>query len=224
MTRTLNVGVLTVIAATVFLFGCANHEAEKPAEETEATAAPHDSEDTHKAMRSDADVEMGVPDFTLEDQDGNEVSLSDFAGSVVVLEWINWDCPFVVRHYNESTMKTLADQYTDDGVVWLAINSTHYATQDKDREWIDKHDLPYPILHDPSGETGHAYDTKTTPHMYIIGRDGELVYEGAIDDDPRGNKDERVNYVRKALDELLAGEAVSTPETKPYGCTVKYAD
>ncbi|MGC9453400.1 MAG: thioredoxin family protein [Phycisphaerae bacterium] len=216
----LPLAVMALMAFAALPTGCSQNEADttdttraKPAEDARSSAAE----------ATDATAEA-APDFTLQDQDGNEVSLSDYDGHIVVLEWINWDCPFVQRHYEAGTMKTLAEEYADDGVVWLAINSTHYATQAKDREWIEQYDLPYPILHDPDGEVGHAYDAKTTPHMYIIDRDGGLVYEGAIDDDPRGNKDEPVNYVRKALDELLAGEDVSTPGTRPYGCTVKYAD
>lgn len=176
------------------------------------------------AVTPSGDSETEAPAFTLENQDGEEVSLSDHAGKIVVLEWTNWDCPFVQRHYEAGTMKDLAEEYDDDGVVWLAVNSIHYATQEKDKQWIEKYDLPYPILHDPSGEVGKAYGAKTTPHMFIIDRGGELAYQGGIDDDPRGNKEDPTNYVRRALDELVAGKEVSTPEARPYGCSVKYAD
>jgi peroxiredoxin len=149
--------------------------------------------------------------------------LSDFSGKVVVLEWINWDCPFVQRHYEEGTMSNLAGKFKDQDVVWLAINSTHYATSDADKEWIQKYSLPYSILSDSSGEVGKMYDAKTTPHMYVIDKSGTLVFAGGIDDDPRGESEKPTNYVKKALMEVLAGNAVRTAESKPYGCSVKYA-
>jgi peroxiredoxin len=169
-------------------------------------------------------IGSAAPDFTLMDQDKNSVSLSDYSGKVVVLEWINWDCPFVKRHYESGTFAKLADEFKDQGVVWLAVNSTHYATSEKDQAWIGQHSLPYPILSDPSGKVGKMYDAKTTPHMYIIDTNGTLVYAGGIDDDPQGESDNPVNYVEQALKEVVAGNPVSMPESKPYGCSVKYAE
>lgn len=163
-----------------------------------------------------------APAFTLADSAGNEVSLSDFAGKVVVLEWLNPDCPFVQRHYKTGTMKSLATQYGGEGVVWLTINSTNYMDAAANAKFKADNDLPYSILVDQSGEVGHLYGAATTPHMYIIDGSGKLVYIGAIDDDPRGNTDAPKNYVSAALDEVLAGNAVTTAETKPYGCSVKY--
>ena len=175
------------------------------------------------AMDGLAAVGAPAPDFTLEDQNGKEISLSDFEGKVVVLEWINWDCPFVQRHYESGTMSDLAEAYPNEDVVWLAINSTHYATSDKDKEWIEKYDLPYPILSDPSGEVGKAYGAKTTPHMYIIDPSGTLVYNGGIDDDPQGSSNSPTPYVKQALEQVVAGDPVTVAETQPYGCSVKYA-
>lgn len=176
------------------------------------------------ALPAGAAVAVGeaAPDFTLADQDGNSVSLSDFEGKVVVLEWLNPDCPFVQRHYKAGTMKSLAETYGGKGVVWLTINSTNYMDAAANAKFKADHGLPYPILVDQSGEVGHLYDAKTTPHMYIIDGAGKLVYVGAIDDDPRGSSDTPANHVTAALDEVLAGKAVSTPETTPYGCSVKY--
>lgn len=159
--------------------------------------------------------------FTLTDPSGNEVNLSDFDGKIRVLEWVNPECPFVKRHYKAETMKKLATQYEED-VVWLTINSTHFMDEEDNAEFIKKHDLPYVVLADANGEVGHQYDAKTTPHMFVIGADGTLLYQGAIDDDPRGKKDEPLNYVAQALDETIAGQAVSVASTKPYGCSVKY--
>ena len=171
------------------------------------------------------DVRVGdmAPDFTLSDTAGNEVSLSNFEGKIVVLEWLNPDCPFVKRHYKAGTMKNLASQYGSEGVVWLTINSTHYMDAAANAKFKADHELPYTILVDQSGDVGHLYGAKTTPHMYIVNGDAMLVYIGAIDDDPRGSKGEpAVNYVAAALDEVGAGKAVTTAETKPYGCSVKY--
>lgn len=176
------------------------------------------------AMAGDgASIGHAAPNFTLADSAGNKVSLSDFEGKIVVLEWLNPDCPFVQRHYKAGTMKSLATKYDGEDVVWLTINSTNYMDAAANAKFKAEYDLPYTILVDQSGEVGHLYGAKTTPHMYIIDGTGRLVYIGAIDDDPRGNKDEpAVNYVAVALDETLDGKTVTTAETKPYGCSVKY--
>jgi peroxiredoxin len=176
------------------------------------------------AVPAAAAVAVGeaAPGFTLMDTAGNEVSLSDFEGKVVVLEWLNPDCPFVVRHYKAGTMKSLAETYGPKGVVWLTINSTNYMDAEANAKFKAANQLPYRILVDQDGAVGHLYDAKTTPHMYIIDGDGKLVYMGAIDDDPRGGSDKPANYVAAALDEVLAGKAVTTAETTPYGCSVKY--
>jgi peroxiredoxin len=176
------------------------------------------------AAAAGAGVGDPAPGFTLSDHAGNEVSLSDFEGKIVVLEWLNPDCPFVVRHYKEGTMKGLEAAYDDKGVVWLTVNSTNYMDAEANAVFAKKEGMDWKILVDQDGTVGHAYGAQTTPHMYIIDAKGRIVYAGAIDDDPRGDKaaSERTNYVAKALDEVLAGTAVSTPETKPYGCSVKY--
>ena len=167
-----------------------------------------------------------APDFTLKDINGNEVKLSQFAGKVVVLEWVNYDCPFVKAHYNDTvhTMKDLSKKYADQGVVWLTINSTHYATPESIKEWGNEQNIQnQTLLVDTDGTVGHKYHAKTTPHMFVIDKDGNIVYQGAIDNAPLGHKTEPyVNYVDQALSEVLAGKAVSIPETKSYGCSVKY--
>jgi len=170
------------------------------------------------------DVGDKAPSFTLKDSAGNAVSLSDYKGKVVVLEWVNPDCPFVKRHYQEGSMKNLTSAYSESGMVWLTINSTNYMDQAANAAFAKKEGIGWPILVDQDGTVGHAYGAATTPHMFIIDTSGKVAYEGAIDDDPRGNKEAsaRTNYVAKALDQVLDGKAVSTPETKPYGCSVKY--
>jgi peroxiredoxin len=166
-----------------------------------------------------------APQFTLQDQNGKPVSLSDYAGKVVVLEWTNPGCPFVQRHYKAKTMTTLASQYKPQDVVWLAINSTHDVTNADNLSWASEQGIQYPILNDASGATGHAYGARSTPDMFVIDKTGKIVYSGAIDNDPRGDKgSDKVNYVAKALDEVLASKPVSTPQTKSYGCSVHYAN
>lgn len=168
-----------------------------------------------------AKVGEAAPTFTLTNHHGEDVSLSDFAGKVVVLEWTNPDCPFVQRHYKEGTMVNLAKEFADEDVVWLAVNSTNYFDTAKNDEWAHSQKLPYAVLNDAGGTVGHMYGAKTTPHMFVIAADGTLAYEGAIDDGPRG--DASVNYVEAAVSSLLHGEAVAVSETKSYGCSVKYA-
>jgi len=165
-----------------------------------------------------------APGFTLADSAGNEVSLADFKGRVVVLEWTNPDCPFVKRHYDEGTMTNLEARYDDRGVVWLTVNSTNYMDAEANAAFVKANGISWPVLVDQDGAVGHAYGAATTPHMFVIDAAGVVVYEGAIDDDPRGNMEAgaRTNYVSNALNEVAAGQAVSTPETKPYGCSVKY--
>jgi peroxiredoxin len=177
--------------------------------------------------QKDAGVNIGAkaPDFSLQDQNGKVVSLHDSLGKIVVLEWTNPECPIVQRHYAAKTMLTLYSQFQDKGVVWLAINSSNFATNDSDKQWAAEQNISYPVLNDASGATGHAYHATNTPDMYIVGTDGTLLYQGGIDNDPHGDMTSgKINYVHQALDEILAGKSVSVPETKPYGCSVKYKD
>jgi len=166
-----------------------------------------------------------APAFELNSFDGKTVSLSDYRGKIVVLEWLNFECPYSRYHYEtKNTMVELAKKYKGKNVVWLAVNSTNHTTPEPNKTFAERHRLPYLILDDRPGKVGRAYGAETTPHMYIINPRGRIVYEGAIDDSPMGRKKEGViNYVDNALAELTARKAVSTPKTKPYGCTVKYA-
>jgi len=189
--------------------------------------APAATAPTDPAAATPAATEAGppgstAPAFALPDQDGQTVRLADFAGKIVVLEWTNYECPYVKHHSAQGTMKALAEKYRERGVVWLAVNSTKHATREKDREWIAQNKLPYPILEDFEGTTGKAYGAKTTPHMFVIDPSGKIAYAGAIDDDARLGGRPTVNYVEQALAELTAGKPVSTARTSPYGCSVKY--
>lgn len=168
-----------------------------------------------------------APQFELDSFDGRTVRLSDYKGQIVVLEWVNLECPFSMYHHETvQTMADLAKKYRDKGVAWFAVNSTSHTTLQANRDFAQKHKLPYPILDDRSGKVGRQYGARNTPHMFVIDKNGVIVYEGAIDNAPLGKSEPgagSVNYVDKALSELLAGQKVSTPNTPPYGCTVKYA-
>jgi peroxiredoxin len=171
-----------------------------------------------------------APDFTLKDTDGKEHHLASYvqAGKTVVLEWFNPDCPFVKRHHEKATtMIDLEKKYRDKGVVWLAINSGAPGQQgnglDRNKSARKEYRMDYPVLLDEPGAVGRLYGAKTTPHMFVIGKDGMIVYAGGIDDDPRGQKTERFNFVAAALDQTLAGKKVDKAQSDPYGCSVKYA-
>lgn len=169
-----------------------------------------------------------APEFKLKDTTGKEFDLASLTkeGKIVVLEWFNSECPVCARHGEEGTMKKIAADYQGKGVVFLGINSGAPGKQGygKDADAIKKWSLNYPILVDETGTVGKEYGAKTTPHMYIIGKDGKLAYQGAIDNNNTGKLegDKVVNYVTKALDEIIKGESVSEPVTAPYGCSVKY--
>lgn len=178
------------------------------------------------AQRAHAAVKPGdtAPQFSLQDQDGKTVSLSDFKGKIVVLEWFNNECPYVQRHYKAQTMNTLADKWKDRDVVWLAVNSTTGKKNSDNKAAASELSVNHPILNDSDGTVGKEYGAKSTPHMFIIDKDGKIAYTGGIDNDKEGNKGaEKVNYVDKALDEITQGRPVSTPQTEQYGCGVHYA-
>lgn len=166
-----------------------------------------------------------APAFTLNSFDGKTVSLSDYEGKIVVLEWLNLECPFVKYHYDTAhTMVELANKYKNKNVVWLAVNSTSDTTEQANKEFANKHKLPYPILDDKAGKVGLSYGVMMTPHMLVIDIKGNVAYQGAIDNSPMGRiKEGLVNYVDKALEELTNGKSVSVVTAKPYGCFVKYA-
>lgn len=174
----------------------------------------------------EAKVGEAAPLFTAVDQVGNSHDLQSLSGKVVVLEWTNPECPFVVRHYREGTFKKLAGQYGSDGVVWLAVNSTHTNKAENSAAWSEKHGLSYPTLIDSDGSLGRLYGAKTTPHVYVIDSEGTLVYQGAVDDDAGGEKkpEERVRYLEIAIKSALEGQSPARGETRSYGCSVKYAE
>ena len=185
------------------------------------------------AAQADASAALGqaAPDFTLTDASGAQRSLAEFRGKTVVLEWVNPECPFVKKHYGSGNMQALQTQYAGQGVAWLSINSSapgkqgHLTGETGQAFLSEAHAAPTALLLDPDGQMGRLYGAKTTPHMFIVNADGVLVYAGAIDDTPSADPNDiptAINYVAKALDEILAGAPVSVAQTQSYGCSVKY--
>lgn len=188
-------------------------------------AAP--ANDAHAA----AVVGKAAPAFSLTDLEGKTVKLSDFKGKFVVLEWVNFDCPFVRKHYGSENMQKLQKTYTGKDVVWITICSSapgkqgHLTADEAKEATHERGASPTRFLLDPKGAAGRAYGAKTTPHMYVIDPKGKLLYNGAIDDTPStkvADIPNSKNYVVAALDAAMAGKPVETATTKPYGCSVKY--
>lgn len=180
-------------------------------------------------------VEIGktAPAFTLTDTNGKARNLSDFSGKYVVLEWTNHQCPFVVKHYSSGNMQKTQKWAKDKGVVWLSIVSSAegkqgYLTPDEANKLMkEKGFNSAAMLMDSDGKVGKLYGARTTPHMYVIDPKGTLIYMGGIDDKATPNVadlKEAKNYVIQALEESMAGKDVSVPTSRPYGCSVKYAD
>ena len=174
-----------------------------------------------------------APNFKLADTNGKAVTLSQFRGKTVVLEWSNPECPFVKKHYSSGNMQKAQAAAAEDGVVWLTINSSAPGKQGhvnggQAKSFVAKAGArPAAYLLDPRGVVGKVYDAKTTPHMYIVNKAGTLIYAGGIDDKPTPNPADVTrarNHVLAALSELKAGKAISVATSRPYGCSVKYSD
>lgn len=172
-----------------------------------------------------------APDFKTLDFEGNVIELKAYRGKPVVLEWTNYDCPFVRKHYGTKNMQGLQEAFTERGVVWITICSSAPGKQgnypaEKWPELIKERGAkPTALILDQDGAIGKLYGAKTTPHMFVVAADGTLVYKGAIDDnrswDPKTVEGAR-NHVREALEAVLDGKEPKVKETKPYGCSVKY--
>ena len=181
---------------------------------------------------ADADAAAREPTFTSTATTGKAVSLADYRGQIVVLEWTNHDCPYVRKHYETGNMQALQTEATGQSVVWLTIVSSAPGTQghvtppQADELTASRKARPSAVLLDPTGVVGKMYGATNTPHMYVVDKAGILVYAGAIDDRPtsrRGDVQGAKNYVREALQAVATGQPVKTPVTRAYGCTVKYA-
>jgi peroxiredoxin len=183
------------------------------------------------AAHAAPEIGKPAPDFTLSDQSGKPVKLSDAKGKYVVLEWYNKDCPFVRKHYDSKNMQTLQKKYAQKGVIWYTVVTSH---EGKEGHLTPKQAAAQMkvegmgskgILDDSQGEVGHLYGAKTTPHMYIVDKKGELIYMGGIDDKASADVEDiktSKNYVAAALDEAMAGKPITKPSSRPYGCSVKY--
>lgn len=178
-----------------------------------------------------ATVGQPAPAFTVQDTSGKPVSLADFKGKTVVLEWVNPGCPYVQKHYSSANMQGTQKDAAAKGVVWLAVSSTaaehgDYKAPAAMAQWMQQQKAAAnATLMDADGQVGRAYGARTTPHMYIVDAKGTLVYAGAIDNKPSANPADvttATNHVKVALGELQAGKAISLPSTRPYGCSVKY--
>ena len=172
-----------------------------------------------------------APDFTGVDTQGKTHRLADYRGKTVVLEWTNHDCPYVRKHYGAGNLQEQQREAAAQGVIWLSVISSapgqqgHVSPAEADELTRSRKAAPHAVLLDPEGRIGRAYEAKTTPHMYIIDEAGKLVYLGGIDSlataDP-ADIPKATQYVRVALKERAAGQPISAPVTRPYGCSVKY--
>ena len=199
---------------------------------SKAQASEKKEQPSTKAAGTPLAIGESAPDFSLVGVDGNSWKLSDHKGKVVVLEWFNPECPYVKIAHNTGQLKTAADRLTKKGVVYVAINSNAEGKQGFGREknlaGQKAFNLTHPILLDPKGTVGKQYRATRTPHMMVIDASGKLAYRGAVDNTGGGDASDApmgvvVNYVEKAVDELLAGKPVSESEVRPWGCGVKYA-
>lgn len=176
-------------------------------------------------------IDQPAPDFALKDVNGKEHKLSDYKGKYVVLEWVNFDCPFVKKHYSAGNMPRLQSSFIKKDAIWLSICSSapgkqgHFPTADLKKRMESEKTVPTAYLLDETGSVGKLYGAKTTPHMFVIDQKGILRYAGAIDDTPSTKSSDiatSTNYVSSAMDALMAGKPVGTKSSTPYGCSVKY--
>ncbi len=185
------------------------------------------------AMPAQAALEIGkpAPEFTGTDSNGKTHTLADFKGKIVVLEWTNPGCPFVQKHYKSGNMQKLQEEAVAKDIVWLTVNSSaegkqgHLTPEAANKLIAENKSHATALVLDPKGEIGKLYEAKVTPHMFVIGKDGTLLYDGAIDDNDSANPDDAAtakNYVSEALVAAEQGKAIENSQTKPYGCGVKY--
>jgi len=178
-----------------------------------------------------AEIGAEAPNFSLRDLAGEKHKLSNHDGQIVVLEWYNPNCPFVVyAHGEDGPLHDLAQRWIDQGVVWYAINSGAPGKQGTGTELnLEKqaeYGFQHPVLIDETGEVGRRYQAKKTPHMFVIDAQGTLVYAGGLDNAPFGkvpDGSDPHSFVEEVLDDLVAGREPRVRTSKPYGCSVKYA-
>jgi peroxiredoxin len=174
-----------------------------------------------------------APDFSLKDSNGKTHTLAGFKGKTVVLEWLNYECPFMKKHYETKNMQALQKELTDKGVVWLSVLSSapgkqgHYPPAEINERNKSAGGAPTALLIDADSKVARLYDAKTTPHMFVIDGTGKVVYQGAIDDNSSADKETvkgAKNYVREAAQALEKKDMAAVPaSTKAYGCGIKFA-
>jgi peroxiredoxin len=176
-------------------------------------------------------VDAPAPDFSLQNSSGDTVTLSDYKGKYVVLEWTNHLCPYVQKHYSSDNMQSLQQKYSAKEVIWLSIISSApgkqgYVSKAEADQLTESRDAsPTHVLFDSEGAVGKMYAAKTTPHMYIIDPTGDLRYAGAIDSIKSANPadiEKADNFLDLGMSALLAGQEVTNKLTPPYGCSIKY--
>jgi len=183
------------------------------------------------ALVQGADIDKKAPDFTLHDFEGNKHTLSQYKGKYVVLEWVNYGCPFVKKHYDSGNMQYLQSKYKLKNVVWLSICSSaegkagYYSNEELGKVLKTKKFAGTGYLVDEDGKVGKMYNAKTTPHVFVIDPKGVLIYAGAVDD-IRSTKIEDIkkatNYIAASLENSMAGKPVEVKTTTSYGCGIKY--
>jgi peroxiredoxin len=230
LTGILSIGV--IVSASIAMAD-PKLEPAKPASPTKTTepAKKDAGKDAGKDKKDDKKmtglaIGAAAPDFKLKDTNGKEVKLSDYKGKIVVIEWFNPGCPAIAQHHEKA--KTFNDMFTafkGKDVVMLAINSSAAGKEgsklEDNQAAIKKWSMEYPVLMDTDGTVGHSFGATNTPHCFVIGKDGNLAYKGAIDNGSFGKNGDK-NYVKQAVEQLLKGETVTEAETKAYGCSVKY--
>jgi len=212
--------VVAWVAVPVWMSAAVLAQTKEPAHPTTPATKPAAAATTPAAQ-----VGKPAPDFALKDLNGKEVKLSSFKGKTVVLEWINHECPVVNRCYGANmTFNTIA-KFKGQPVQWIAIDSSGFAEEKKAtiQKWVTEKKIDFPYLLDASGTVGKQFGAKTTPHVFVIDKNGTLAYAGAFDNNPDGSKKDGVrNYVEEAVKATLDGSTVATATTDPYGCSVKY--
>jgi len=177
-------------------------------------------------------VSEGAPNFTATESNGHQHSLAQYKGKYVVLEWHNQGCPYTKKHYDSGNMQKLQKLWTGKGVAWFTVISSApgeqgYVTAAQENDYLKRMGAaPTAVLLDPNGDLGHLYGAKTTPHMFVINPQGQLIYQGAIDNKPTPEESDiagATNYVSAALEESMAGKPVAVTASRPYGCSVKYS-
>jgi peroxiredoxin len=176
-------------------------------------------------------IDQPAPDFTAVDAKGDTIRLSDYRGKTVVLEWTNADCPYTRKHYSSGNMQSVQALAEKNGVVWLSVISSAPGKQGyvngtaADALTVSRHAVPTAVLMDPAGTVARLYAAKTTPHMFVIDKNGRLKYMGGIDSLATTDEADIARaepYLKEAMLAVAAGNPVAHPVTKPYGCSIKY--